>query len=149
MSSSLFADVDENEKIFDESQQKKSSPEVDQPVSPFTKSLHAPLLKGDEGDFMESIQSSLSDHSRSCLRSESKASEGEGVGCEVTSKTEEEKEEGHTELTGSVEGSTSINKDGNTSLESSTMESSQEVNENIKSDQQQEIPRMFLISMPG
>lgn len=71
---------------------------------------------------MESIQSSLSDHSRSCLRTDSKASEGEGY--EAPSKTEEERAEG---LTESVEGSTSVHKDGDVSLESSTMETSQEV----------------------
>lgn len=73
---------------------------------------------------MESIQSSLSDHSRSCLRTDSKPSEGEGY--EVPSKTEEERAEGHNELTGSVEGS-SVHRDGDISLESSTMETPQEV----------------------
>ncbi|KAL5503186.1 hypothetical protein EMCRGX_G010094 [Ephydatia muelleri] len=153
MSSPLFADVDESEEIFDESRQKSPAAEVaphndeEQPVSPFTKSLHAPLLKGDEGDFMESIQSSLSDHSRSCLRTDSKPSEGEGY--EVPSKTEEERAEGHNELTGSVEGS-SVHRDGDISLESSTMETPQEFHsENVKSEVQQEIARKGSLSSNG
>ena len=76
---------------------------------------------------MESIQSSLSDHSRSCLRSDSKASEGEGQGDDVPSKTEETKDEGSSNLHVSVEETSSAKKDGSTSLESSTIESSQEV----------------------
>ena len=70
------------------------------------------LLKADEGDFMESIQSSLSDHSRECLRSESK-NEGEGLGDDIPSKAEEKKGEGTS--------------DGNASQESATRESFREV----------------------